>query len=177
MTRSTCVSRSGVAFALFALLSTARPAAAGNTTLINCTVTGAASDPITHGFYIPNYPGTSLRNLTLNLSSDTTGHFIVTLTAHLDSFDGPVLGSATNVVGLIGAAASTAQVFAFADFTALPVPKGHTIAFVLNRQGGDPGVVSFATGATGACAAVETNDLTPPLSGVKGSATVTVTGD
>src|SRR5208282_4430240 len=111
-------------------------------------------------------------------ASDTSGRFVLTLTAHLDTFDGPVLGSATNTIDLIGSAPSPVNLtFVFADFTSLPVPQGHTIAFVVNRQGTGPEILSFATGASGACAAVETNDSTPPLSAARGSVPVTVMGD
>jgi hypothetical protein len=176
MNRSIRAHRLGATIALLGFLSVARSLEAA--TLINCAPVGAGTDLISRAFYIPNYPGVSLRDLTMSVSSDTAGRYVLTLTAHLDRFDGPVLGSSTSGISLTGdATAPVAITFSFASPSALPVPKGHTIAFVVNRQGSGSENLSFATAASGACAAVETNDSTPPLSTVKGSVPVTVTGD
>ena len=177
MNRSTCTGRPGSALALLSLslLFLSRPLAGAN--LISCTPSGAATDPITRAFYVPNYPGVNLRTLTLNRASDTTGRFVLTLTAHLDTFDGAVLGSATTTFDLTSGSPTVPVTFLFGDFAALPMPKGSTVAFVVNRQGTGPEVVSFATGSPGGCGAVETNDATPPLGAVRGSVPLTVAGD
>jgi hypothetical protein len=177
MNRSTRAARLGMAFASLSVLSLSQPLRA-TTNLIGCPAATGGGDLITRAFYIPNYPGVDLKNLTLSFSSSTSGRFVLTLTAHLDTFDGPVLGSAVNSIDLIaGAPSSTNLTFVFADFAPLPIPKGRTIAFVVNGQGTGSEALSLGTGASGGCGGVETNDATPPLSSVRGSVPLTLTGD
>ena len=95
---TSCASRIGVVFALIATVSAAPRARAA--TLIGCTPAGPGTDPISRAFYVPNYPGASLGTVTLSLATDTTGRYVLTLTAHVDAFDGPVVGSATAVADL-----------------------------------------------------------------------------
>lgn len=166
-----------------ALVFAALAGPASSATLINCPSAGSGVDPISRAFFIPNYPGVSLQDVTLGISSNMAQSYVLTLTAHVDAFDGAVLGSATSRVFSSGDAASpTPTTFSFSP--ALSVAKGRTIAFVMREQGtnlaeqyGYPSSLFFGTGPAGACGAVETNDSSPPLSQVRGSVPVTVAGD
>jgi hypothetical protein len=147
------------------------PAAASAETVVSCPVDPAASgDGTQRGFYLSDYPGTNLDQVTLNYAADTAGTYTFTLTARLGTFDGPVIGAPTVTSGLpAGGGAVNPVNFSFGG---VPVARGSTITFAQTVTGPDSVGFNTGTGAMnvqdGACPGVtETAGVSPPLSGFR----------
>lgn len=151
-----------------------RPASSCGTILVN-VAPGAGGDEISRGFYLPSYPGSTLRQVRLYFSADTGGSYTLSLTARGGTYDGTILGTSTATVTL----PSDRSTFTAADFIFpnIVVTAGSTVTFAI-------GVVSAPSGAvpgqpfynTGPCSAflgnmscsvspavIETEGTTPPL--------------
>ena len=131
----------------------------------------SSGDFTDRGFYVTNYRGTTIADVTIYHRGGTAGNRDFTLVARRGSFDGPIIGTA-GISRSIGTTWS-ASVF---DFGGAPVPAGTTIAFEQILTGGDP-TVYFNTGF-GPCADVtETEGTNPPLDTFRrDSAGVRITG-
>ena len=138
---------------------------------VECSFIGGGDD-ISRGFYVDNYPGTSLRTVTLSHAAATAGERTITLTVRLATYDGTFLGIASVTRDITTGMAKT--VF---DFGNIAVAPGSRITFQQALIAGAGGVV-FDTGI-GPCPAVtETDDTAPPLSTFRRqSVGVIVTGD
>jgi hypothetical protein len=91
-----------------------------------CPLAGAANAPVYNGIYVANYPGTNLSLVTLAYRASFAQQYGITLTAHRNTFDGPLIGAPqTAVVGL----PATGEVMVTYDFGGAPVSPGDRIAF------------------------------------------------
>ncbi len=137
--------------------------------LIECAPSGGG-DQIDRGFYVPNYPGSTLSEVTLYFSSDVAGSYTFRLTALDSSYDGTVIGSDTATVMLSGDTnVNSPAIFSLRA----PVDPGTLIAFKIELVSGPAGSISqfysvgscgFDWGCSTPCSAIETEDTTPPLS-------------
>jgi hypothetical protein len=134
------------------------PAVPGDGTVLSCPFSpDGGGDRVDRGFYVDGYPGVTLGTVTLR-HSGTAGPVTLSLTARLNSYDGPVLGTATVSRDLPGPGADTT--FPFGN---LPVPAGSRVTFTQTLDAGT-GPVFYDTGF-GPCEGVtETADTTAPLS-------------
>ena len=136
--------------------------------IVSCPL-GGVGDQITRGFYIVNYPGSSLGTVQLTYYTDgTAGTYTISLTAHASTYDGAVLGTRSFTADL--PAGPTTHTF---DFGGIAVTPGGTVAFSQVAVTA-PGIVFYDTGPCGLgakCAScpgvIETEDTTPPLSTVR----------
>jgi plastocyanin len=158
------------AVALFGVLPVA-PAAAD--TVVSCPFESAGGGDSTNseGFYLSNYPGSSLDTVTMEFGA-MANSYTFTLTARLGAFDGPVIGTETVPATLPSGPPITPVTF---DFGSVAVAPGSTITFYPTSTG--PHQAFFNTG-TGPCPGVtETEGIVPPLSTVRrDSVGLTVTG-
>jgi hypothetical protein len=131
----------------------------------------SSGDNIDRGFYVTNYRGTTISNVTLYHLASAAGNRSITLVARRGSYDGPIIGTAGVTRNIT--TSNSATVF---DFGNAPVPAGSTIAFEQILAGGD-GNVRYNVGY-GPCADVtETEGTSPPLDTFRRqSAGVRITG-
>lgn len=130
--------------------------------VVSCPFTGATGDNSTRGFYVTNYPASTLGTVTLQMTPFSPGPATDTLTARRGTFDGPVLGTATVSIN-VGA---SNQMLTF-DFGGVAVAPGSTITFAHAVTGS--GVPNWDIGS-GSCPNVfETQGTTPPLDSIRGS--------
>lgn len=133
-------------------------------TLYQCTTgSGGGDQPTSDGFYVTNYPGVDLQQVTLQYSARTAGVYTFTLTAHAGAYNGPVLGTSTASVTLTNI---DTQFFPIVyTFPSSAVTPGSTVAFTTSLVSGAGGLVFAETTTGGSCpGVVETVDTTPPLS-------------
>jgi hypothetical protein len=162
----------GLALSLLALaaLLIGCPTPAHADVLYSCTDTGSG-DGIWNGFYVEDYNGETLGTVTLSYHTNhDVGTYVVSLTAHEGSFDGPVIGTAEVTFDESGLPEA---VF---DFHDTEVNSGVTIAFVQHLESGpQPATVYYYVGTclehdedcTACLGFYETDDYQPPLSTVK----------
>jgi hypothetical protein len=150
------VPRSALILAIATLLSLVSPSTAAAETVVSCPFFGSGGDLTDRGFYVTNYPGTNIGQVTLAYGTFVAGTYGITLTARAGTYDGPIIGSRTVVVSLPGTITpSTPVIF---DFGGAPVTQGSTITFTQSSDG-----VLFDTGI-GPCPGVtETEGTIPPL--------------
>jgi hypothetical protein len=138
------------------------------TALIDCLTTGATGgDQLDRGFYIPEYPGATLDRVELSFSADAAGEFTISLTARANTYDGPVIGTATAVVTL--PANRNLFVQGTFDFSNAAVAPGTTVTFALAQVSGPSTTVFYEVPSAGnaACSVVQTNGTEAPLSTVR----------
>jgi len=137
-----------------------------------CAAEPAGGDRIFRGFHIPEYPGSSLAEVTLHFSADVAGTYTLSLTALPDDYDGgeSVLGIDQASVYLEGRSNYVATSFAFNPVAS--VTPESTIAFRIEYVDGpvDGGTTSsvlafYKVPSNGDpdCPVVETNGTSPPL--------------
>ena len=129
------------------------------TLLLECAHTGSAGDNLSRGFYIPNFPGSRLDSVEMWMMSYDADTFTVMLTARADTYDGPVVGTATATFSL-----DNEQVPVTFDFGGVPVQPGSILTFAFQIQSGT-GTLFFNVGDnTCEGKVIETNGTSPPLS-------------
>ena len=129
--------------------------------LIDCNEGQVGGDLLSRGFYIPNYPGSSLDRVEVWISANTAGVYDYTLTARVGAYDGPVVGVGT--ARLTQSGSSTDNQLAAFEFAEELVVPGTTITFALAQTAG-PGASLYAVNPTSAgCGIVQTNGTAPPL--------------
>ncbi|HKJ81319.1 MAG TPA: hypothetical protein VJ954_04800, partial [Ignavibacteriaceae bacterium] len=128
-------------------------------------VPGSSGDNLNRAFYITDYPGTTLSNVTLYFSATTAEAYTIQLQAMNSAYDGTLIGQSTANFS------SSSSVYdlkaATFNFNNIPVTKGQVVAFKLSLVSGGSGTVYYCTlGDTGGVSAIvqETEDSTPPLS-------------
>jgi hypothetical protein len=132
-----------------------------NTTLINCAG-DPGGDQVDRGFYIPEFPGTSLESATMSFSSGVAGTYTLRMTVRAGTYAGEVIGTATTNVTLT--ADDQANVPATFQFGGAAVAQGSTVTFALEIV--EPsGVVFYSVPDLGSesCPVIQTNGTTPPL--------------
>jgi hypothetical protein len=135
------------------------------TALIDCQTTGATGgDQLSRGFYIPTYPGTTLGRVEMFFSADAAGDFTISLTARANTYDGPVIGTATAAVTL--SADRNTFVQGTFDFSSAAFAPGSAVTFALEQVSGPSTVVFYEVPSLGneACPIVQTNGTEAPLS-------------
>ena len=168
--------RTGVLVCSVALFVVALQARAQ--TIVSCPLNGGG-DQITRGFYIQNYPGSTLGTVQLTYYPNGAGAYTVSLTARAGAFNGAQIGS-TQMATFTPAGGGTAITY---DFGNAAVTPGSTVTFTQVIVAG-PSVLFYDTGPCGlgaACSScpgvVETEDTAPPLSVFRrGSVGLTITG-
>jgi hypothetical protein len=122
-------------------------------------------DYTTRGFYVKNYPGTSLTKVRLYFMTRTPGSYTLSLTARSGTYNGTPIGTATATAALT----TTDQPVDFV-FASPAVPNGSTVTF----QIGVTGPSSSVYYSVGPCLSdwkctypgtqvVETEGTSPPL--------------
>lgn len=141
---------------------------------VSCPFSGTANAVTYNGIYVTGYTGNNLAQVTLGYRASSAQRYGITLTAHRNTFDGPLIGSpqtATVDLPAIG------EVKVTYDFGSAPVTPGDTIAFTQSFAvyGPDGALVYFDEGP-GDCAGVsETAGTYPPLTLVPhGGAGITI---
>jgi len=149
-----------VVMVLLACLLAAGTAAAD--VLIDCpTAGGSAGDGYDRGFYVPQYPGTTLDLVALRMSPSVLGTYTVRLTARAETYDGTLLGQSEVTVPFT----DTAPQEVVFTFPAVPVTQNGVVTFALEQLAGD-GVIYYDVFPQdpASCPVVQTQDTTPPLS-------------
>ena len=117
-------------------------------------------DFIDRGFYVDNYPGSTLDTVDLQLQPSAAGNITFTLTAFDSVYDGQLIGTA-QVSGFMEAIPNDVTF----NFSSATVTPGATVAFRISAVGGsafyDVGLGSTCTDIT------QTNGTTPPLDTVR----------
>ena len=139
--------------------------------IVTSPTTGSGGDFIFRGFYLPSYTGTGLAQATLNFSAAVAGDYTITLTAHTNTYNGPVVGSATTTVTLPGSVTTSVPTIFNFPTPAIRIVPGTLVAFSMTLVSG-PSQPYFAVSSCGlgdpSCTTggpfVETEDTTPPLS-------------
>src|SRR5258708_25128483 len=138
----------------------------------SCPFYGQGYVDLDHGFYISGYPGTNLSLVTLGYSTSTPGLFSISLTAHRNAYDGPIIGVAQTVTGHVPA--PPAETLVTFDFGGAPVTPGDTIAFTqagseISSDNDSFGSLFYDAGR-GSCNSTifETEGTRPPLDAVAG---------
>lgn len=131
--------------------------------LLSCPGAGGG-DWNTRGFYVPQYPGVTLDSARLQLQAYSPGTHTLTLTVRSNTYDGVILGVATNIVALIS---TDFQPVTF-SFPALPTVKNGRLCFILTVLSGPFSNIYYDVGG-GCTEVVETEDTTPPLSTFRGN--------
>jgi len=130
--------------------------------VVSCPFNPASGDNSSRGFYVTNYPASTLATVTLEMIPFAPGAVTDTLTARSGAFDGPIIGAVT-LPFTVGA---SSQILVY-NFGGASVAPGSTITFAHSISG--VGVPDWDTG-TGPCAnIVETNGTTPPLDSLRGN--------
>lgn len=114
------------------------------------------------GFYIPSYPGNSLDSARMVFSTFDPGTHTVILTARKGTFDGPILGSDSATVTILGANPQNVPVTF--TFPSVRIAEGSRVCFALSHRSG-PGRIYFSVGpVSGGCTSVvETEGTNPPI--------------
>jgi len=127
--------------------------------LYNCGFSGSGGDRTTRGFYVENYPGTSLGSVVLGLQSASgSGLFSITIEARENTYDGNLIGSVSRDINLTGASVQTEFVFGN-----VVVTQGSLVTFTMVVSTA-PGYVYYDVGDGTACTDVtQTQSTFPPL--------------
>ncbi|HEY8244222.1 MAG TPA: hypothetical protein VII68_12230 [Casimicrobiaceae bacterium] len=137
------------------------PEAPGTTLLLSCPFDEGGGDNLNRGFYIDDYPGTTLDSITVRF--DGSGPTELELQARLYTFDGFILGTVNLVPNLT---TSNEVTFPFN----VAVPAGARIVFLPRQISGatafiQTGYASLGVADTTTCPrVVETTAQTPPVS-------------
>jgi hypothetical protein len=145
-------------------------------TLVDCLPSNGSGDALSHGFYIPKYPGTSLSQvdvyLSSNASASTPTPYTIQLIAKLNGFDGQQIGSSTETVYLRGASSENLPTH-FVFGTLPSVSKRSTVTFQFNvLSNPNNATLTFNVGSCGvgnthcktSCDLIETTDASGSLS-------------
>ena len=141
--------------------------------LASCPFYGQGYADLDHGFYISGYTGTNLSLVTLGYSTTTPGLFSISLTAHRNAYDGPLIGVTQTVTGHVPA--PPAETLVTFDFGGAPVTPGDTVAFTqagseISSDNDSFGSLFYDAGR-GSCNSTifETEGTRPPLDAVAGA--------
>jgi hypothetical protein len=144
-------------------------------TPVSCPLLGSATVGAVDGFYVTGYSGNNLSQVTLAYNAPGATRYNITLTAHRNTYDGPLIGTPQTATVNMPVSGETLVTF---DFGGAPVTSGDTIAFTqLFEILGDNGAQLFYDGGAGPCNGVFGTDGTSPPLGVAAnrSAGVTIT--
>jgi len=123
-------------------------------------------DNIDRGFYIKNFPGTSLSQVDLWIGAHAAGDYIFEITAREGTYDGPTIEQSQANISLTGDVFNK-QLTTF-NFSSNTITKNSKVTFSLSQVSG-PGSCSYATQgeyggiAEGDILVIQTTGTTPPL--------------
>lgn len=132
----------------------------GQQTVISCPFHGFQGAEASNGFYIKDYSGTTLSQVTLAYDSSATQTFAIALTARRGSYDGPLIGTTQRAVVNVPSTTTVSVTF---DFGGAPVSPGDTVTFTHSYagEGPNPGLLFYDEGS-GSCPGVFVTSGTPP---------------
>ncbi len=139
--------------------------------LVSCGTDTTGGDLIDRGFFHPSYPGSSLDQVELFISSRAAGDFTIRLDARLGSYVGPLIASNSQTRTLSGVdEPKVSYLFDMGDIAVVP---GSTVAFTLTQESGPETEVFYSTDSTShplgipdptpSCDIDETTGISPPL--------------
>jgi len=153
----------GTVLLLLALVSGVASAQSSDL-LYNCGFAGSGGDRTTRGFYVENYPGSTLGSVVLGMQSGgSAGLHSITINARENTYDGTLIGSVSRDIDL--GLASIEVEFVFGNVAVTP---GAIVTFemVVSSDPSSRGYAFYDVGDGTACADVtQTNgtaDVTPP---------------
>lgn len=138
-------------FLATALLGAAlAPAEAAVTTVFNCPSSGHGGnrDSIFNGFFVQNVPASNLHSATLYYTTSQNGTYNVSITVRRNSYNGPVLATATQNISLT-TNSTRAVTWEFPDPS---FPNPSTLFFTHTQNGGS-GTVYYNMQPDGTCPA------------------------
>ena len=128
---------------------------------VDCTFGPGGGDNLSRGFYVSNYPGTSIDKVAIAHHASDSSERTISLTLRLTTYNGTFLGVAS-VTRTIGPVASL-SVF---DFGHIAVPAGSRITFSQSLVAGDSGV-TYDVGVAPCTGITQTEGTTAPLDTVR----------
>ena len=136
----------------------------GETVVFSIPFQGSGGDQLIRGFYLSDYGGANLSAVTLGYSASAAGNYETSLTARLDSYDGPIIGSSQTILTSLDSSPTPVTY----DFRGSPVPTGSLVTFTQGLISG-PGVVFYDTGmpVPSPSGITQTDGTTPPLDTVR----------
>ena len=99
-------------------------------------------DLLSRGFYIEEFPGTSLTQVDLWIGSSTAGNYVFELTVREDTYDGSLIDERQAVISL-NDDLSDKQLVTF-NFSSTSIEENSTVTFELSMLSG-PGLCYYAT--------------------------------
>lgn len=156
-----CGARRLVCHALASIALLVGPLSQGET-LVSCSG-DPGGDFYDRGFYVPAYPGTSLESVKLVFSTRDPGTYTISLTARADAYNGPLLGTSTKSVTLVGSYSQDVPVTF--EFSVPRIAKGSTVCFIISKRSGPGNRLFYSVPPpTGGCPeVVQTEGTSPPL--------------
>jgi hypothetical protein len=142
---------------------------------VSCPLAGIATASPYNGFYVTAYPGHRLSQVTLGYTATAAQRFGISLTAHRNTYNGPIIGSTQTANADVP---TSGEILVTFDFGSAPVTPGDRIAFTQTFVNYGPnGAELYYDGGNGPCGGVfQTLGTAPPLGGpIQGSAGVTIT--
>jgi Ca2+-binding RTX toxin-like protein len=133
------------------------PSSATAQTVVSCPFSNSGADSLSHGFFVTQYSGTNLDQVTLQYLTNTAGAKAITLTARAGTYDGPIIGSPT-VAATLPMNMFTPVTFGFGG---VAVAQGSTITFSQTSVGA--GTLFYDTGVGPCPGVIQTTGTTPPL--------------
>lgn len=169
--RAASLLRAAFPLAPFAALAVAIAVSGGalaQEILLECApAPGGGGDVLDRGFYVSDFPGTSLYRVDLWMSAASAGSYTLSVTARAGAYDGPVLGTALSIMPFEGGTAPPVRT-GFVFYPAPSVPPGSVVAFVVAKLAGPAGNVYYQPTTSGECPAVtQTHGTSPPLDSVR----------
>jgi len=138
----------------------------GTLLLLLALVSGSGGDRTTRGFYVENYPGSTLGSVVLGMQSGgSAGLHSITINARENTYDGTLIGSVSRDIDL--GLASIEVEFVFGNVAVTP---GAIVTFemVVSSDPSSRGYAFYDVGDGTACADVtQTNGTAPPLDTVR----------
>jgi Ca2+-binding RTX toxin-like protein len=133
------------------------PSTATAQTVVSCPFSNSGADSLNRGFFVTQYPGTNLDQVTLQYLTNTAGAKAITLTARAGTYDGPIIGSQT-VSATLPMNMFTPVTFGFGG---VAVAQGSTITFSQTSVGA--GTLNYDVGVGPCPGVIQTTGTSPPL--------------
>jgi hypothetical protein len=130
--------------------------------IASCPFAGGGNTYLTNGFYVASYPGNNLFQVTLGYTSTYAQPYAITLTAHRNTYDGPIIGTPQTAVINVPTSGEALATF---DFGGAPVTPGDTIAFTQTFAiyGSVGALVTYDGGVEKCNGIIQTTGTVPPL--------------
>lgn len=137
------------------LLLSAQTVNAQSELIYECPFAGSGGDFISRGFYLDNYPGSTLDTVVMRMLPTASTDYSITLTAREGTYDGPLIGTAD-----VNSFLNNTETEITFNFGNVAVTPGTTVTFSISATGGS---LYYDVGS-GPCSDItQTNGTTPPL--------------